>query len=563
MRYLVIILSLFLYSCSTSQYEPDPNVVNFELLELSTAAPKWKIGGYKGFNPTDQSEGSIDFYNFIMGTKHALISFDPEFQDKVDRNSEDHMLLVQVYREYLWSLGFKYVAATSAEKDELISVIAESLCEVASVYFDFNTISWNTNLVKLDNIGFSVENCLGETYTFWTDNWASINNSYDWQQLIFTKLTHLFWYDIIRDEDYLMQIPSENKLTEWTEDKLKAYFDNNQIYPLEGIYEELYVEKNVKTGKYKFAIIKTDNGYDLIYIDGATNSKDWKEGEVKAEMIETATPNLYKLRWYMQFKKANDDVYAYVDENNFFTVRYGSVVSENSDVKYLKLYPSVNSDTPNNKMINSSGDFINSGTGFAISQDGLIVTNYHVIDGANQIQLKSHRIGALKTYAAELILADEKNDLAVLKINDTNFKGFDIIPYSFKNKVSDMGTQVYTLGFPLTQTMGESLKLTDGLISSKTGFQGDISLYQVSIPVQPGNSGGPLFDYNGNLIGVINAKHLGAENVTYAIKSNYLENLVELLPMPPTLEEENLLYNVSLPNQIQSIEDFIFLIQIK
>jgi len=126
-----------------------------------------------------------------------------------------------------------------------------------------------------------------------------------------------------------------------------------------------------------------------------------------------------------------------------------------------------------------------------------------------------------------------------------------------------MGTQVYTLGFPLTDTMGESLKLTDGLISSKTGFQGDISLYQVSIPVQPGNSGGPLFDYDANLIGVINAKHLKAENVTYAIKSNYLENLVELLPMPPTLEKKSLLKNTSLPNQVQSIEDFIFLIQVK
>lgn len=66
--------------------------------------------------------------------------------------------------------------------------------------------------------------------------------------------------------------------------------------------------------------------------------------------------------------------------------------------------------------------------------------------------------------------------------------------------------------------MGDEIKLTTGVISSKTGFQGDVSLYQISAPIQPGNSGGPLFDNKGNLIGIVNAKHKGAENVGYAIK---------------------------------------------
>jgi S1-C subfamily serine protease len=90
-----------------------------------------------------------------------------------------------------------------------------------------------------------------------------------------------------------------------------------------------------------------------------------------------------------------------------------------------------------------------------------------------------------------------------------------------------VGTSVFTLGYPLAQALGKEVKFTDGKISSKTGYQGDFCCYQISVPVQPGNSGGPLFDEVGGLIGVINAKVTNAENVSYAIKSSYLLNLLD------------------------------------
>nr|WP_277266111.1 trypsin-like peptidase domain-containing protein [Prevotella corporis] len=77
---------------------------------------------------------------------------------------------------------------------------------------------------------------------------------------------------------------------------------------------------------------------------------------------------------------------------------------------------------------------------------------------------------------------------------------------------------IFVLGYPLVQTMGEDVKLTTDVISSKTGFQGDVSQYQISAAIQPRNSGGPLFDSRGNLIGIVPAKHKGTENVGYAIK---------------------------------------------
>ena len=81
--------------------------------------------------------------------------------------------------------------------------------------------------------------------------------------------------------------------------------------------------------------------------------------------------------------------------------------------------------------------------------------------------------------------------------------------------------------------MGTEIKFTDGKISSKTGMQGDITSYQISVPIQPGNSGGPLFDYDGNLIGIttstINRKYDMTENVNYAVKTSYLKNLIDVL----------------------------------
>lgn len=149
--------------------------------------------------------------------------------------------------------------------------------------------------------------------------------------------------------------------------------------------------------------------------------------------------------------------------------------------------------------------------------------------------------------------------MAILKISDSQFNGFGTIPYKVKTSTSDVGEDIFVLGYPLTTTMGEEIKLTTGVISSKTGFQGDVSSYQISAPVQPGNSGGPLFDSKGNVIGIVSAKHVGAENVGYAIKASYLNSLVESLS-GITLPTNNTLSSLSLSEKVKKVDDFIFLI---
>ena len=108
--------------------------------------------------------------------------------------------------------------------------------------------------------------------------------------------------------------------------------------------------------------------------------------------------------------------------------------------------------------------------------------------------------------------------------------------------------------------MGDEIKLTTGIISSKTGFQGDVSLYQISAPIQPGNSGGPLFDKKGNIIGVVNAKHAGAENVGYAIKSSYLRNLIESCASSSVIPMINTVASLPLTGKVKTEKNYVFFI---
>ena len=123
------------------------------------------------------------------------------------------------------------------------------------------------------------------------------------------------------------------------------------------------------------------------------------------------------------------------------------------------------------------------GTGFAITKDGYVLTSYHVVQDAKDIYISNESIGQ---YQTEVVYSDKSLDLAVLKVKEDSFPGFKEIPFAIKKSISDLGEKVFTLGFPR-----EDLVFGDGSISSYTGYEGDTTAYQISIPVNPGNSGGP------------------------------------------------------------------------
>ena len=198
-----------------------------------------------------------------------------------------------------------------------------------------------------------------------------------------------------------------------------------------------------------------------------------------------------------------------------------------------------------------------SGSGFAI-QEGYVVTNYHVIEDANSIKIQGTTDVFEESVEAQVIATDKDNDLAILKIID------DIpekpLPYSIKTFTSDVGEDVWVLGYPLTSTMGDEIKLTTGIISSRSGYEGSVSMYQISAPAQPGNSGGPVFDKDGNLIAIICSKHTGAENATYAIKASCLRNLVESSINHDILPHTNSLSGKELTEKVKEVKGFVFYI---
>lgn len=205
-----------------------------------------------------------------------------------------------------------------------------------------------------------------------------------------------------------------------------------------------------------------------------------------------------------------------------------------------------------------------SGTCFLIDSTGYAITNNHVIDQAKDITVEMLINGQKVVYPVEVIIADKTNDLALIKIKGDIFPLKSRLSYNFLADVTDVGTEVFTLGFPHPfGLLGEEVKFTDGKVSSKTGFDNDIRTYQITVPVQPGNSGGPLFDYDGNLVGVIVSKFASGDNVSYAIKSNLLKNLIDVAPHKIVLPNDVSFAPRALTEKIKTFSNYVGLIKVK
>lgn len=200
-----------------------------------------------------------------------------------------------------------------------------------------------------------------------------------------------------------------------------------------------------------------------------------------------------------------------------------------------------------------------SGSGFAIA-DGYILTNYHVTSGAKKIKVRGINGDIDLSYKAAVVAFDKEHDLSIIRIVDKNFKSLGSIPYSIGKSIVEVGEDVFVLGYPMVDSMGTDIKLTKGSISSSSGFQGDKSMYQISAAIQPGNSGGPVFNENGTVIGVVCGKHSEAENANYAIKISYLYSLLNSSKLAIELPSNNL-KNKELSKKVKIIKDFVYLIE--
>lgn len=473
------------------------------------------------------------FENMLAGVKYAVIINYPKING--------HVPAFNALFEYLKAMGFESVEYMNDDYED-----PKNYCDEIYTY-----ITFDYDLQKFSNIKWHFESPCNENYTWELSSYKIAKAGlYDNPKSNF--------YNVLR-EMHQYQKPSFNtyyrielpkRQTCWTESKIKSYIQSKGCDKIEGIYEN--TSSSDKMAKYKVAVRKINGTYYLIYLSGAHNTGNWSEGEIKATLEPTATPLFYKAKWIMADKSENSNYYITFEQGLF-----NLLSDDNEKQLYIKMFPS-----SSDNIANTPSEGASSGTGYAISSNGYIVTNQHVINGSTSIKIRGVNGDFSKTYTAKVIIEDKNNDLSIIKIDDPSFTSLGTIPYIIANRASDVGSSVFVLGYPLRATMGDEVKLTNGIISSKSGFQGDVTSYQITAPVQPGNSGGPLFDEKGNIIGIINAKHAGAENASYAIKASYLMNLIDLMPTPPKLQTISTVAGKPLTEQVKILKKFTYIIEI-
>lgn len=203
-------------------------------------------------------------------------------------------------------------------------------------------------------------------------------------------------------------------------------------------------------------------------------------------------------------------------------------------------------------------EFKSGGTGFLIDGTGLMITNAHIVKNSKNIRVVNSKGDQFNAFVVRL---DVLRDVAVIKIDDDEFKPFTTLPYGISKTSSDIAEPIFTLGYPR-----DEIVYGEGYLSAKSGYKGDTLSCTISVAANPGNSGGPVFNHDGEVIGILSAKETEAEGTVFAIQSKYIYQVLDELKKNPLYK------NVKMPSrstvtglektqQVKKIQDFVFMVK--
>jgi serine protease Do len=363
---------------------------------------------------------------------------------------------------------------------------------------------------------------------------------------------------------------SEQNINEWAERFIKSELSELEMHQLKETLEsdsllELHWNRTIEIME-AFESRNERNAIRNLIQSVAQNPKEWA---TETEKSGISTQRVIPFRKYLRVSAAAaslvlvSSLVTYmvvnknsgkVDQHQFMTLR--------RELDHVKDSQSKIIDSLNKQKANEAAaqqvdeDALYGGTGFAISNDGYIATNYHVVDGANAIYIQTSK-GDKKAF----IVAREPNaDIAILKIEDNNFRFTkNALPYTISDNASNLGQQVFSIGYPK-----DDIVYNQGYISCQKGYNGDAESYQLEMTANPGQSGSPVFDKSGNVIAVITGKQSNTSGTTYAVHTDALIDLAQSLPKSQhiALPLGTKSGKIERTEQVKKMKDFVFAIKV-
>jgi len=288
-------------------------------------------------------------------------------------------------------------------------------------------------------------------------------------------------------------------------DSFAAYIDGKpRRDPYEGIWTD-------SANQYTVGLVRDDA--DRLHSHKAfiINSRipDWQPGDIKIKFSNLGAPiaiGLFhtsnKREISLGFQTGPDYIISLPDN------RFGRVV-------YAKIYPRPD----------KAGSRAGSGSAWHVGR-GFFVTNAHVVEDARKLTMNL----GIGVYPSRVVAIDRKLDLAIVKA-EIGAANIPTIPMTSEVR---QGRPIFAIGYPFGRVLGDSVKITNGIVSALEGVGGDPTLIAITAAIQPGNSGGPVLDEEGRAVGVVMAKLREAENINYAVKIDYLVPLLKQAGIPVT-----------------------------